>query len=78
MVTSRRRTWTLLDKQKASQCPNFYLGHLGRIMCIKTQVGQLHIAASTLLGHACDSMVKKQRQGPLKSNGKREGKNFDY
>ena len=25
MVTSRGRTWTLLDKQKASQCLNLYL-----------------------------------------------------
>ena len=24
VVTSRGRTWTLLDKQKAYQCPNLY------------------------------------------------------
>ena len=35
MVASRERTWTLLDKEKASQCQNVCPRHLFRIVCIE-------------------------------------------
>ena len=35
VVTRRGMTGKLLDKQKASQCPNFYLRQLGRVICKK-------------------------------------------